>query len=163
MKNIVLILTLCFGFSFAQAEELTAAKKAVIDELLEITGALKVSEMMGNAIAGEMINAMAAQNKQISPKIVDIIKDEMGKLMHEQFIENRFIHETSYTVYHKYFSLGELQEMVDFYKTPTGSKVAKLLPQVTQESMAIGQKHGMSLGPLIQQRLQARFKAEGIE
>lgn len=69
----------------------------------------------------------------------------------------------SYVLYHKYFTTAELKEMVLFYKTPTGKKVTSVLPQVTQEGMLAGQKHGQSLGPVIEKRLKARFKKEGAK
>ena len=145
------------------AEELTEEKKQVIDEMLEITGALKVGEMMGTATANQMITALSQQQKEVDPKMVAIIQDEVGKIMHEEFIANGFIHKISYEIYHKYFTTMELKEMVAFYKTPTGAKMAALLPQVTQEAMLAGQKHGQTLGPKIQQRLTARLEKEGFK
>ena len=161
IRAFLFVLIMIFSHS-SHSEELTEDKKRVIDELLEITGALEVGEMMGNAVAGQMIQVMSQQGKGIDQKVVAILKDEIGKIMHEEFIANRFMHEISYSIYHKYFSTNELKEVVAFYKTSTGSKMAKLLPQITQESMVAGQQRGASLGPLIQARLAERFKKEGI-
>jgi len=150
-------------FIFTQctyADEITIEKKLVIDEMLEITGALKVGEMIGTAIVSQMIAAMSQQQMDLDPKFIEIIQDEVGKVMHEEFIANGFVHEMSYTIYHKYFTLVELKEMVAFYKTPTGRKMALVLPQVAQEGLLAGQQHGQSLGPIIQQRLLARFEKE---
>lgn len=162
MLKIISLVSLLVISQLSYSEELTDAKKQVIDEMLEITGALKIGEMMGNAAAGQMINALSAQNKNIDEKTANVIKDEMNKLMHEEFIANGFINQMSYGIYHKHFSLAELKEIVGFYKTKTGSKMASLLPQITQEGMMEGQKHGMSLGPKINQRIQARLIQEGI-
>ena len=38
-------------------------------------------------------------------------------------------------LYDKYYSKDELQNLVDFYKTPTGQKTIQVMPQLTQESM----------------------------
>lgn len=160
------VLSIIVLLTFAQSsfsEDISEEKKRVIDKMLEITGALKVGEMMGTAVANQMITAMSQQQKELNPKVVEIVRDEVGKIMHEEFIANRFINKMSYTIYHKYFTTAELKEMVAFYKTPTGSKMATLLPQVTQEGMLAGQQHGQSLGPVIQKRLMARFKKEGIK
>jgi hypothetical protein len=159
----IAIISLLFFSQFVFSEELNDEKKQVIDEMLEITGALKVGEMMGVAVANQMITALSQKEKNLDPKIVDIIKDEIAKIMHDEFVANRFINEMSYTIYHKYFTTSELKEMVAFYKTPTGAKMASLMPQVSQEGMAAGQKHGQSLGPIIQQRLKDRFEKEGIK
>ena len=157
-----ILATLILVAPLAAAEELTEAKKQVIDELLEVTGALEVGEIMGNAVSAEMISLLMQQQGQVEPALVSIIQDEVNSIMHEQFIANGFINEMSYELYHKYFTLEELTEVVAFYKTPTGRKIADKLPQLTQESMLAGQRHAESLGPLIQQRLLARLQAEGM-
>lgn len=161
IKVLSMIALLAFT-PLSYSNEITTEKKRVIDEMLEITGALKVGEIMGNAVANQMITAMS-QQKNLDPKIISIIKDEIGKIMHDEFVANGFVNEMSYTIYHKYFTTAELKEMVAFYKTPTGSKMAALLPQVTQEAMVAGQQHGQSLGPIIQKRLMDRFEKEGIK
>ena len=144
------------------AEEITDEKKRVIDEMLEITGALEIGEMMGTAVADQMISALAQQDQNMDARVVGIIKDEISKIMHDEFIANGFIHDMSYRIYHKYFTTDELKQVVMFYKTPAGSKMATYLPQVTQEAMIAGQQHGASLGPVIESRLMARFRKEGI-
>ena len=162
MKKRLALLFLIVMSHQSFAEELTGEKKRVIDEMLEITGALEIGKQMGTAVANQMLAVMAQQNEELSPQIVAIIQDEIGKIMHDEFVANGFVNEMSYTIYHKHFSLNELKEMVAFYKTPTGSKMASLLPQITHEGMMAGQKHGESLGPKIQKRLMARFEQEGI-
>jgi hypothetical protein len=162
IKNLFIIFIL-FTSVQVNAEELTDKKKQVIDELLEITGAAKIGEMMGTAVANNMITALSKQNGNLDPKIVNIIKDETGKIMHDEFIANHWLNETSYKIYHKYLTLNELREMLEFYKSPVGSKVLAVLPQITQEGMLAGQAHGQSLGPVIQKRLKARFELEGIK
>lgn len=162
MLKILSIMAVLLFSSFSYSEELTDEKKKVVDEMLEITGALKIGEMMGNAVAKNMIMSLQQQKQEITPEIAAVIQDEIGKLMHDEFVANGFVNKMSYDIYHKYFTTAELKEIVDFYKTPVGSKMASLLPQISQEGMMAGQKHGMSLGPLIQQRMQARFAKEGI-
>jgi len=147
----------------APATEISDEKKAVIDELLEITGALEVATIMGDAAANQMLTAIQRTNGQIPPEVVAIIRDETHKIMQEEFVDNGFISEVSYVIYDRHFTTAELQEVVDFYKSPTGAKVARLMPQVTQEAMIESQKHMQTLRPIIQQRFTERFEAEGIK
>ena len=163
MKRMILLSMLLLISPLALSEELTEKKKQIIDEMLEITGALKIGEMMGTTVANQMIAAMSQQQKDIDPKIISIVQDEMAKIMHDEFVANGFVNEMSYKIYHKYFSTAELEEMLAFYKTPIGNKMATLMPQVAQEGMLAGQQHGQSLGPVIQARLRARFEKEGIK
>jgi len=159
----VLAFVLLASAQASYCEDIPEAKKLIIDEMLELTGALEVGEMMGVAVANQVIAAMTQHDKNIDPKVVTIVQEEVGRIMHDEFIANGFINEMSYTIYHKHFTIDDLQQMVAFYKTPIGKKMASLLPQVTQEGMIAGQKHGQSLGPLIQERLRARFEKEGIK
>ncbi len=162
MIKVLSLICILLASHISYAEELSPAKKKVIDEMLEITGALRMAEMMGNAAAGQMVNALRAQSKTVDAKTVNVIKDEMSSLMHEEFIANGFMQNLSYDIYHKHFTLAELEKIVAFYKTEVGNKLAANLPQITQEAMQKGQQHGMSLGPKMQQRLMARFAKEGI-
>lgn len=58
-------------------------------------------------------------------------------------------------VYGSRFSDKELQDLITFYKTPTGAKLVRLLPAISGE---VGQK----LGVLLPQRLPALMKKHGI-
>lgn len=162
MKKLFIATLILFSQSL-WAAELSKDDKKVIDELLEVTGAVKIGEMMGMAIANEFVNAMAQQDQRLSPQVVSIIQEEIGKVMNEEFVQNGFINNLSYDLYPKYFTMAEIKEMVKFYQTPTGRKVAAVMPQLTQESMLAGQMHAQSIIPLLQERLMKRLAAEGIE
>lgn len=163
MNRIAALLVIMCLASAVPAEELSETKKSLIDELLVITGAIKLGEMMGNAVAGQMIAQLSQSEGGLDPKVEQIIREEVDGIMREQYVENRFINEMSYGIYHKYLTTEEIGQLVAFYKTPIGVKIVSVLPQITQEGMAAGQRHGRSLAPLIKERLEARFEAEGIQ
>lgn len=58
-------------------------------------------------------------------------------------------------VYARYFTSSELDDMIAFYQTPTGLKLAEVEPQIAKECMRIGESWGRdaaeramnSLGP----------------
>ena len=50
------------------------------------------------------------------------------------------IHSEVAMVYAHRFSEPELRQIIKFYQTPTGHKLASLLPEITQASMDIGQR-----------------------
>ena len=58
VKVIAVALVLAFS-QLSVADDLTDEKKGVIDEMLEITGALKIAELMGNAVAGQTLGVLA--------------------------------------------------------------------------------------------------------
>lgn len=161
MKHLLIVIVLTVCSQFTIAAELSDKKRKVIDELLVITGALEIGEAMGTQATKQFVAAMLQNGQNPDQKLIAIVQDELTTIMREEFIDNGFIRNISYDIYHKHFTLEELQFTLDFYKTPIGAKMAKLLPQVSQEAMMAGQKHGESLQPLVQRRLTARLKAEG--
>lgn len=62
-------------------------------------------------------------------------------------------------IYAKRFTLPELQKINAFYDTPQGKKLAQQLPDITKESMEVGQQWGGLVGAKIQMKL----KAKGID
>ena len=91
-----------------------------------------------------------------------IAAEEIGAIMREEFVDSGFINRLGYQTYGKYFSLSELKDLVAFYKTPTGRKMAARLPRITAEKFTAGDQHALSLGPIIEKRLMARFREVGI-
>ena len=49
-------------------------------------------------------------------------------------------------VYEKYISIEDLEEVINFYKTDAGKKLALYNPLIVQESMQIGQQWGEKIG-----------------
>jgi hypothetical protein len=41
----------------------------------------------------------------------------------------------TFDLYSKHFTEGELQDILDFYRSPTGSKAVSLMPQMTADAL----------------------------
>ena len=63
------------------------------------------------------------------------MKEELDKAIPE------FLEQTA-KIYAAKFTESELQDVIDFYESPTGKKFQQLAPELMQESM----KHGQTLG-----------------
>jgi hypothetical protein len=48
-------------------------------------------------------------------------------------------------VYDKYFSHGDIKELIQFYESPIGQKLLDVTPLITQESYHIGEEWGQKL------------------
>jgi hypothetical protein len=64
-------------------------------------------------------------------------------------------------VYAKNFSADELKQLDAFYRGPLGQKFVQKLPAVTQESLAIGQDFGRTIGTEMQQRMIQELRKRG--
>ena len=59
-------------------------------------------------------------------------------------------------IYAKHFTKKEIDDIAAFYATPTGKKVARMLPALSGEM-------GAKMGPLLMTRLPAALKKHGVE
>jgi uncharacterized protein len=64
-------------------------------------------------------------------------------------------------VYARTFTADELREAVAFYRGPTGQKIVQKLPAVLQESMAVGQRFGQSIGNELRDRMVDELRKRG--
>lgn len=65
------------------------------------------------------------------------ITDRMYSLMQEQIDFVAVQKDIDLQLYDEYFNEAELQDLIDFYQTPTGQKTAEIFPQLTQRSMEL--------------------------
>ncbi len=149
--------------SASNAAEISSDKKRQIDELLYITGAAKMGEMFSNAFIENMTRILKSSKPDIDPKAYDIVEEEIKSIIHHEVYTKNALNELIYPIYDKYLSSSDLTEIIKFYKTPVGQKTINVLPTITQEAMQAGQIWGQSLGPVIEQRIIARFDKEGIK
>ncbi len=59
-------------------------------------------------------------------------------------------------IYKKYLTAEDLSQLIAFYDSPIGKKLATVNPQIVSESMAAGQQWGMSLVPKIKEQMKAK-------
>jgi len=52
-------------------------------------------------------------------------------------------------VYAAHYTRAELEELVRFYESPLGKRVAVVQPLITQESIAAGQRWGAAIGQFV--------------
>lgn len=162
IKTIIIVIGLAFSTTVF-AGELTATKKAVIKELMDITGSAQMGKLFANAFVMQMSNILKTTNPDIPPRALTILEEEVNAVIAEEMTGEGSFYELIYPIYHKYFTIKDIQALIAFYKTPIGKKAVTVMPQLTQESMITGQMWGQAIGPIIQERLAKRFEKEGIK
>lgn len=60
-------------------------------------------------------------------------------------------------VYEKHLTEADLNDVIKFYSTPAGKKLAEKTPGIMQDSMAAGQTWGMKIA----EKIQAKLKEKG--
>lgn len=152
--------TLLLACGASLADELTEEKRTDIHKLLEITGATNLGRQMAAAAAARTGEMIKRQKPETPQRAIDVLPEEVGAVFDAHMGEFTAM---LVPIYDRYFTGPEIKEMIAFYSTPIGKKTVSVLPQLTMESMAAGQKWGQGLGPEVVERLKARLKKEGFE
>jgi uncharacterized protein len=152
----LLVFLLVPGAAFAQ----DAQHRAQIKELMRITGSAQLGLQFANAVSQDMARQLRQARPDIPERAIALMNQEVLKLFEER-VDGLL--ERVVPVYEKHFSPAEIDDLLAFYRTPTGRKAIAVMPAVMNESIAIGQSWGRGLGPEIGRRVNAALKREGIE
>ena len=140
---VVLLGIICGPATVDSAEKANPQAVTVAKELLHISGAGELGE--------QMLDQMIAAQKQASPQVPEKFwTDFRSEVNTEELID------LVAPVYARHFTVDEMQQLIQFYKTPVGKKLVQKLPVISSESMAAGQKWGFQLGMRIAQKLAAQ-------
>jgi uncharacterized protein len=128
----VFLIVLLLGASTLRAE-MSAEKRAAIDELLRLTG---MEALMGQ-MKNQMVAAMKPQMGQVPPEFWDkfVAKLDVSEVLGKVIL-----------IYDKYYTLEDIRAVNAFYSSEVGRKILSTLPQVMQESMRAGQEWGEKKG-----------------
>lgn len=131
MKKLFQILTLAFilataSFS-AKAQTPNPDYKALVSELLDLTKVRQMTEETLTATYNNMGLKFTIPTSQVV--------NEMFGSIWDKWIDD-------YTViYSKYYTIDELKQLCDFYKTPLGEKVTKSTPELNRDALPMMQKY----------------------
>jgi len=134
----IVVVLAAVGAPSAEAQDAELAtpsrsKEAAIREVLQLTGAaalgMQVMEQMRPALEKAIPNVPASFWNEF---MAEVRPDELVDII--------------VPVYSKHFTLDELEQLVQFYKTPVGRRVIDEMPAVMKESMAAGQEWGRQIG-----------------
>ncbi len=120
-----ILFTTC-STAFADQE----SHRKAADNLLEVMG---VENQLQTAI-DQSLDLQAKSNPQIAP-FKDTMKRFLTKHMSYSSLKEDFI-----TIYVDAFTEEELDEITAFYRTPTGRKMARKMPELTVKGMQLGAK-----------------------
>ena len=139
MKKIILV-----GFLAISTMGWSQAKNEKIMEFMEVMG---TKQNLHN-----ILNTMVVQYKSSYP---DIPSEFWKKAISEENVNDLF--NRMIPLYSKYYNEKEINDLIVFYKTPTGKKMVETMPQVMNESMKIGENWGAEIGSKIQAELDSQI------
>lgn len=136
----------------------SAEKRALIAELLEVTQSRKIAtdiyrDMMEQQ--REITREVIRQSMEMKPEFTALSEQEQEKLrkemledsdrtnqrveelMQERIDYPALIEEISYQLYDKYYTEAELEDLVSFYRSAAGKKAIEVGPKLFAESMEL--------------------------
>lgn len=163
--RLVLAVGLLIGLSAAvqaQSVAIEPAKLAAIQQLMEVTGSARMGVQFSQLMTQQMFMSIKAAKPDMPPRTFEIIKAESDRFFAEKISEPGGLMEQIYPIYDHHFTLDELRAMLAFYDTPVGKKMVSSLPLIVTEAAQLGQRWGAVVAPMLQQRIDAALKKEGI-
>ena len=146
-KNLAAILLITFS-TFASAND--TAKQQKMAELADLMNMSSMVDTIYTQMEGMMLNLSQQMDIQPSEKpIFDAYYKEMTAIMKQDMSWEK-MEPMILDIYSRNFTEKEIDDLVAFYKTPTGQSVIRKLPMVTQESMQVSEVLVQSALPKIQ-------------
>jgi hypothetical protein len=140
----------------AQEAEADSAKNALIRELLEVTGAKADQAELSRTFTQQMVSVLQANNAVLSDEALKIIAEEVETVVAEQ-LHQEILQRKMYSIYARYFTIDEIQGLIDFNQSPVGQKANRVMPLLMRESMSAAQEWSEEIGPLLSKRVVERL------
>lgn len=122
--------------ALAQLQEpVDSSTTGAIHRLLELTGTAQVALRGVEA----MVRAQRATNPKIPTAFWDALLARARRQM-PQYVDSLI------PIYRAHLTRAEVDQLVTFYESPLGRRVTEVTPIITQESMELGQRWGLTIG-----------------
>lgn len=129
------------------------AKEADIRKLMDLTGANSLGEQL-MAAGMEQFRARVLDSQPDNPRAKQFV-DAFAAGFQKHF-DAKALSETEIPIYDKYLTAEDLKGLLEYYSSPAGRRMLKVLPQIAQESQAAG----FSLGQTAAQQTMEDLKAD---
>jgi uncharacterized protein len=149
------ILALALAAALAAPGSPSDQQKALAVELVHIIQTKEAYRdsmaMMSQQVSAALAAQARAQGSQLPPDFADrVLRATMEVAPYDEMVA------WSADVYAQRFTVSELKDLVAFYRTPTGRKVARLLPEIMGE---VGKK----VGQLLPERMPEALRRQGLD
>lgn len=126
----------------------------------DLMGAMKIADNF-DAVVPTVLQALKPALTGSSPKAAKDFDDAMPMIAQEMSASKTGLVNDIAAIYAKSFDKAELQQMVTFYRSPAGEKLARLTPVMAQQTMAVGQRFGQEVAGRLTERMRAELRKRG--
>lgn len=144
MKKALIILALIVVCVNLQAQ--TSSYSVTLKKYMEASGSLAAFK---SAVTGMMSNFKTMNSS---------VPDEVWKELESEFLGTSVDDLVTMLapVYEKHLTEADLNDIIKFYHSPVGKKLAEKTPAITEESMQAGQEWGQAVAQKVMQKLKEK-------
>lgn len=143
----------------ASARVIEEEKRQLIDQMIVLSGAQQVTDVMADALTVQLFSSLKQKNPDLDQAVFDIIRQESKTIIYEEYTLSNLLNEIFYALYDEQFSTQDLEQMVAFFSTEVGKQTLSVLPQIAKQSREQVKAHAQEIGPKAQRRIMERLKA----
>ncbi len=144
MKKIAVILSLSIVSITLQAQ--TSSYNATLKKYMEASGSLAAFK---SAITG-MLGNFKTMNSSVPDEVWKEFETELLGTSVDDLVTMLA------PVYEKHMTEADLNDIIKFYHSPVGKKLAEKTPAITEESMQAGQQWGQTVAQKVMQKLKEK-------
>ena len=122
-------------------------KAKAIRRLMELNGGVKAAQ--------QILDQVTPRLRRTPRPVPDSVWAEIEKEFAADLSSGKFV-ERMIPLYSRYFTEADINELIKFYESPIGQKMARVLPQLAVEAMEVGGQWGLDVMKRIQQRLKEK-------
>ncbi|MCG8670883.1 MAG: DUF2059 domain-containing protein, partial [Pseudomonadales bacterium] len=135
--------------------ELSGETQALADELVQITGTARLFDALLPNIADEAKNSFIRSNPQMQLGIIAVVDTVAVEMVSRRPELDRFLAR----VWASGFTDDEMQDLIDFYSSPTGQKFAQTHGQILAVQTAAAEQWAQSVAAELDQRVREELAA----
>jgi len=110
-------------------------KDARIRELMDVTGAKNMGQQLIEA-GMEQFRSSVLDSQPDNPRAKQFVDAFVVRF--QKHFDADSLNERVIPIYDKYLTTEDLQGLLDYYRSPLGQRMLKVLPEVTRESQEVG-------------------------
>jgi uncharacterized protein len=129
-------------------------KEARIRELMDVTGAKNLGQQLIEA-GMEQFRSSVLDSQPDNPRAKQFVDAFVAHF--QKHFDPTSLNERVIPIYDKYLTTDDLQGLLDYYHSPLGQRMLKVLPEVTRESQAAGFNLGQKAAQETMEELKADF------
>jgi hypothetical protein len=142
----------------ALAADPAVDKAAAIRQMMALVGVDDLAQSYGKTMTEQIYQVLKTSRPELPAEAMTVIRAEVDKQLLAD--RDKLLAQIA-GIFERNFTAAEIDELNRFYQTELGRKTVSVIPKIMQENMNIGKSWGQEVGPVLKQRLEARFKQQG--